>query len=192
MLNWVKKKKKNEPLAWGAVVKFDVDGGYSVHAKLGTKCEWAWCVTVYRGRTMYWGGDVVARRQFTVWPSCPDELTLEYLQSRCNRGYLDELAEKREWLLATRVPDDLWDVTVSASDEFLVTELQGYFGQPFRYCIRPRRECGEVDQMFKSKEFHTDYFKIKSPKDFPPEKIKEKWEEWHYPNEYDLYSSEEG
>jgi len=179
MFNLFKKEKKNEPLAWGSEVEFDVDGGYSVHAKLGTKCKWAWCVTVY------FGGDVVARRQSTVWPSCPDELTLEYLQRIYNRDYLEKLAKNRTWLLANRVPECLWDVAVSASDDFLVVRI---LDDPRLYRIYPREANGEVHPLLGFKEFYG-FGGIRSPKDFPPEEIKEKWQEWHYRNEYFVHRS---
>jgi len=87
---------------------------------------------------------------------------------------------REEWLAANRVPKKLWQFAVSASDDFLVLREPN----DFRYHrIYPRRECGEIDDRFKFKEFYVSWGVIRSPKDFPPEKIKEKWEEWPYPNE---------
>lgn len=92
-----------------------------------------------------------------------------------------ELVEREKWLSDNRVPDRLRDKVVSASDDFLVVRCPEDFTL---YRIYARGAKGEVDQFAPFKEFYVKDTFIKSPKDFPPEKIKEKWEEWHYPNEF--------
>jgi len=91
-----------------------------------------------------------------------------------------EQIEWEQWLAANRVPKRLWKFTVSASDDFLVLRAPGDFQQ---YRIYPRTAKGDIAQELQFKEFYVSWGAIRSPKDFPPEKIKEKWEEWPYPNE---------
>lgn len=92
-----------------------------------------------------------------------------------------ELVAREKWLLDNRIPDHLRDKVVSASDDFLVVRVAGPV-----YRIYPRSDTdnGEIHPFRKFKEFYESGTFIRSPKDFPLEKIKEKWEEWHYPNEF--------
>jgi hypothetical protein len=172
MLNWVRKKKKIETLAWGSVVGFEVDGGYSVRAVLDKSIE-AWHVTVSRGEK------VVAKSHCAV--GTDESRTREFLQEIYDRGELEKLINSQKWLLDNRVPDRLWDRAVSASDDFLVLRV---LGDPKRYRIYHRTANGDITLVFQFKEFYASGTFIRSPKDFPPEKIKEKWEEWSYPNEF--------
>lgn len=173
-----KVKKKIETLAWGEVVRFKVDGDYVVRAQLDEVIG-AWRVTVYKGQ------EVVVRGHCAVG-SCPEARTLEYLQQFYDRGELEKLINSRDWLLDNAVPEHFWDKAVSASDDFLVVRV---LGDRERYRIYPRDANGHIPPFAKFKEFYignTFIAKpIRSPKDFPPEKIKEKWEEWPYPNEFD-------
>lgn len=90
-----------------------------------------------------------------------------------------ELVAREKWLFDSRIPDHLRDKVVSASDDFLVVRVAGPV-----YRIYPREANGTIHPFAKFKEFYARDAFIRSPKDFPPEKIKEKWEEWHYPNEF--------
>lgn len=166
-----KVEKKIETLAWGEVVRFTVDGDYVVRAQLDEVIG-AWRVTVYKGQ------EVVVRGHCAVG-SCPEARTLEYLQRFYDRGELEKLINSRDWVLDNAVPEHLWDTVVSASDDFLVVRVAGLV-----YRIYPRQANGEIHPFRKFKEFYSEWQLIRSPKDFPPEKIKEKWEEWHYPNSF--------
>ena len=92
-----------------------------------------------------------------------------------------EQVERDKWLFDNQVPDHLRDRVVSASDDFLVLRV---VGDAKLYRIYTRDANGEIDPFFQFKEFYAMNTFIRSPKDFPPEKIEEKWEEWHYPNEF--------
>jgi len=94
-----------------------------------------------------------------------------------------ELVEREKWLSDNRVPDHLRDRVVSASDDFLVVRCPE---NATLYRIYPRSDTdnGEIHPFRQFKEFYVRGTFISSPKDFPPETIKEKWEEWHYPNEF--------
>ena len=94
-----------------------------------------------------------------------------------------ELVSREKWLSDNRVPDHLRDRVVSASDDFLVVRA---VGDATGYRIYPRSDTdnGEIHPFRQFKEFYVRGTFIRSPKDFPPEKIKEKWEEWHYPNQF--------
>jgi hypothetical protein len=92
-----------------------------------------------------------------------------------------EQVEREKWLAENRVPKSLWKVTVSASDDFLVVRCPK---DATLYRIYQRKADGEVHTLLNFKEFYARDAFIRSPKDFPPEKIKEKWEEWHYQNEF--------
>lgn len=96
-----------------------------------------------------------------------------------------ELVAREKWLSDNRVPDHLWDKVVSASDDFLVVRCPENFTL---YRIYPRKANGEINTVFKFKEFYSEWPRIRSPKDFPPETIKEKWEKWHYPNDFSDWS----
>jgi hypothetical protein len=168
-----KVEKESKTLAWGEVVRFKVDGNYVVRAQLDELIV-AWRVTVYKGT------EVVVRGHCAV-NSCPEARTLEYLQRFYDRGELEKLINSRDWLLDNAVPDHLWDRVVSANDDFLVMRA---LEDATVYRIYPRQANGEVFPFAKFKEFYARDTCIRSPKDFPPEKLKEKWEEWHYPNEY--------
>jgi len=178
MLKWVKKDQKHEPLGTDAVVEFVVAGGYSVRAQLNT-VKWAWHVTVYMYDT------VVAWEEIGADYNCPERRTVAFLEETYDRARLEKLVRKKAWLRAAKIPERLWDRAVSASDDFLVLKAVGDCNR-LKYRIYLRRECGEIDLMFKFKEFYVSLGAIRSPKDFPPEKIKEKWEEWPYPNEYEI------
>jgi len=95
--------------------------------------------------------------------------------------------EREEWLAANRVPKSLWEFTVAVSDDFLVLRAPNDFRY---YRIYPRTAKGDIAQELQFKEFYVSWGAIRSPKDFPPEKIKEKWEEWPYPNELSNLESE--
>jgi hypothetical protein len=168
-----RRKKKIETLAWGEVVRFTVDGDYVVRAQLDEVIG-AWRVTVYKGQ------EVVVRGHCAVG-SCPEARTLEYLQRFYDRGELEKLINSRDWLLDNAVPERLWDKAVSASDDFLVVRCPE---DATLYRIYPRDADGHIHPFAQFKEFYARDAFIRSPKDFPPEKIKEKWEEWHYPNEF--------
>lgn len=176
LFNWFKKNKKHEPLPWDAVVEFVVDGGYSVRAQLNM-VKWAWRVTVYMYDT------VVAWDEVEADYNCPERRTFAFLQETYDKDHLEKLVRKKAWLRAARVPEGLWDRAVSASDDFLVLRAGGDCQQ---YRIYPRRANGEINPVLKFKEFYASWGFIRSPKDFPPEKINEKWEEWPYPNECEV------
>lgn len=176
MLNWFKKGKKHEPLGTDAVVEFVVDGGYSVRAQLNT-VRWAWYVKVYMYDTL------VAWEEIDADCICPERRTVAFLEETYDRAYLEKLVRKKAWLRAAKVPERLWDRAVSASDDFLVLmDCERYE----LHRIFPRRTDGSIDQMLAFKEFYVSWGFIRGPEDFPPEKIKEKWEEWPYPNECEL------
>ena len=92
-----------------------------------------------------------------------------------------ELVAREKWLSDNRVPDHLRDKVVSANDDFLVLRCPE---DATLYRIYQRKADGEVHPLLNFKEFYARDAFIRSPKDFPPEKIKEKWEEWHYQNEF--------
>lgn len=92
-----------------------------------------------------------------------------------------ELVAREKWLFDSRIPDHLRDKVVSASDDFLVVRA---VGDATVYRIYPREANGTISPFAKFKEFYVRDTLLRSPKDFPPETIKEKWEEWSYPNEF--------
>lgn len=178
LFNWFKKNKKHEPLGTDAVVEFVVDGGYSVRAQLNTfSCVWH--VTVYMYDT------VVAKEEIDAKYNCPERRTFAFLEETYDKDHLEKLVRKKAWLRAARVPECLWNRAVSASDDFLVLRAVGDC-QSLKYRIYPRTAKGDINPVLKFKEFYVSWGCIQGPKDFPPEKINEKWEEWPYPNECEV------